>query len=156
MQGTYKTIGYVVSTADKHPNYPYWLQKYKKKCTSSVFEIDDNFIAGIKFLAHRQAKKNWKPLKCRGKPLLLQKYEKNSNFAVFDIANNFIAGIQFLAHTRRKISWSDYSNAGSNCRKSRAESTGHFGIATASLCVATECANLDAIARKSQLLFMPP
>ena len=59
-----------------------------------------------------------------------------------------------LPPTRKKISWSDYSNAGSNCRKSRAESTGHFGIATASHWH-TECANVDAIARKSQLLFMP-
>ena len=57
--------------------------------------------------------------------------------------------------TRKKISWSDYSNAGSNCRKSRAESIGHFGIATASLWH-TESVNLHGIARKSQLLFMPP
>ena len=46
-----------------------------------------------------------------------------------------------------KICWTNYSNIGSNSRKTRLESTRHFGPAAASLWH-TEYANSDAIAQK--------
>ena len=52
-------------------------------------------------------------------------------------------------HARKKIFWSDYSNAASDSRKTRLESTRHFGIATANLWH-TEYANCHVIGKKSQ------
>ena len=34
-------------------NFPYLLQKYEKNSNFAVFEIANNFIAGIPLLAHR-------------------------------------------------------------------------------------------------------
>ena len=68
-----------------------WKQKYEKNSNFAVFEIGNNFIAGIQFLAHRLVKKKLgTPKAPRNTPYLLQKYEKYSNFAVFEFANNFI------------------------------------------------------------------
>ena len=60
MQDNYKKIVNLPNTAEHLQNYPYLLQKYEKigkKSSSSVFEIANNFIAEIQFIAHRLAKK---------------------------------------------------------------------------------------------------
>ena len=53
--------------------------------------------------------------------------------------------------TRKKISGNEYANAGSNSRKTRLESTRHFGTVTAGPWH-TEYANTNVIAQKSQFV----
>ena len=50
-----KKIGNDASTAEHTPNYPYSLEKYGKNSNFAAFEIANNFIAGIQFLAHTLA-----------------------------------------------------------------------------------------------------
>ena len=82
---------------------PLFIPKIRKKSSNfPVFEIANNFIAGIQCLAHRLATKKIEnphsPAEYPQLPLFASNVQKNSNLAVFEIANNCIAGIQFLAH----------------------------------------------------------
>ena len=52
-----KKIGNDASTAEHSQNYYYLLQEYEKNSNIAVFEIANNFIAGIPFLAHTLAVK---------------------------------------------------------------------------------------------------
>ena len=82
-----KKIGNDASTAEHTPNCPYSLQKYGKNSNFAAFEIANNFIAGIQFLAHRLAVKKLTtmqvPRNTPNYPYSLEKYEKNYNFAAF-------------------------------------------------------------------------
>ena len=64
-------------------------------------------------------------------------------------SNLLICSIMHFYDYTEKISWKDYSNAASNSRKTRLESTRHFGVATASFWH-TEYVNCHVIGQKSQ------
>ena len=71
-------------------------------------------------------------------------------FQPFSLGTNFLS-FRAGSFIRKKFSGNEYANAGSNSRKTRLESTRHFGTVTTGP-GHTEYANADVIAQKSQFV----